>query len=114
MHRRQDTSGQICSLYISMYINIMAKKYSIAEARTNLPSIVDEAEAGREIQLTRRGKAVAVVVSLREFQRLRSERSSFGAAYKQFLATHRLDEVGLVEPFLEADRDRSTGRSVAL
>lgn len=92
----------------------MTKKYSIAEARSNLPAIVDQAEAGQEIQLTRRGKAVAVVVSLREFQRLRNERSSFGVAYKQFLASHQLDEVGLDEPFLEADRDRSSGRSIAL
>jgi prevent-host-death family protein len=44
----------------------MPKRYSIAEARSNLPSIVGQAEAGREIELTRRGKPVAVLVSLQE------------------------------------------------
>ena len=29
----------------------MPKRYSIADARSNLPSIVDEAEAGEEIEL---------------------------------------------------------------
>ena len=48
----------------------VSKRYSIAEARSNLPSIVDQAEAGHEIELTRRGKPVAVLVSLRELQRL--------------------------------------------
>ena len=46
----------------------MAKRYSIAEARSNLPTIVDQVEAGQEIELTRRGKAVAVVLSLRELR----------------------------------------------
>ena len=40
----------------------MAQQYSIAEARSSLPSIVDQAEAGVEIQLTRRGKPVAALM----------------------------------------------------
>ena len=56
----------LANLYMYMYIFDMAKRYSIAEARSNLSSIVDQAEAGQEIELTRRGKPVAVVVSLRE------------------------------------------------
>ena len=92
----------------------MAKRFSIAEARANLPSIVDQAEAGQEIELTRRGKAVAVVVSLREFERLRGERAPFAAAYKHFLTTHSLSKVGLDESFLNAPRDATAGRTVAL
>ena len=44
----------------------MTKRYSVAEARSSLPTIVDQVEAGQEIELTRRGIGVAVVVSLRE------------------------------------------------
>ena len=58
----------------------MPKRYSIADARSNLPSIVDEAEAGEEIELTRRGKPVAAIVSLRELQRLRGARTVFSDA----------------------------------
>lgn len=93
----------------------MPKRYSIADARTNLPSIVDEAEAGEEIELTRRGKPVAVVLSLREVERLRGrEHSAFGDAYRRFLKAHPLDEVGLDRDELASLRDRSVGRKVKL
>jgi len=101
-------------MYIEAYIMRMAKRYSIAEARSHLPSIVNQAEAGQEIELTRRGKPVAVLLSLHELERLRGERAGFGDTYRQFLKTHRLTEVGLEEGELESTRDRSTGRKVAL
>lgn len=41
----------------------MDKTYSIAEARNDLSHVVREAEAGRPVTLSRRGRAVAVVVS---------------------------------------------------
>ncbi|HYD48095.1 MAG TPA: type II toxin-antitoxin system Phd/YefM family antitoxin [Terriglobales bacterium] len=101
-------------MYVYMYISDMTKRYSIAEARSQLPSIVDEAEAGHEIELTRRGKPVAVLVSLRELERLRGERASFGDAYRRFLKAHRLDEVRFDEHEVASARDRSTGRKVDL
>lgn len=51
----------------------------------------------RHIELTRRGKPIAVVISLREFERLHGERAPFGDAYKRFLKAHPLHEVGLDE-----------------
>lgn len=101
-------------MYIMMYINRMAQRYSIAEARSNLPTIVDEVEAGREVELTRRGKPVAVVVSLRELSRLRGKRGNFGAAYDSFLQRHALNEIGLEEDFATSVRDRSRGRETSL
>ena len=41
----------------------MDKTYSIAEARNDLSNVVREAEAGRPGTLSRRGRAVAVVVA---------------------------------------------------
>jgi prevent-host-death family protein len=92
----------------------VSKRYSIAEARSNLPSIVDQVEAGHEIELTRRGKPVAALVSLRELERLRGQRASFADAYKRFLAAHPLDEVGVDESTFATSRDRSPGRKVSL
>lgn len=92
----------------------MSKRYSIAEARSNLPTIVDQAEAGQEIELTRRGKPVAVVVSLREIERLRSQRARFGETYKRFLKTHPLREIGIEPDFFDSARDRDPGRKVVL
>jgi len=99
-----------------MYIRCMSKskRYSIAEARSNLPTIVDQAEAGQEIELTRRGKPVAVVVSLRELERLRTDRPRFGDAYRSFLERYSLDDVGLEENFFDSIREKSGGREVAL
>jgi len=48
----------------------MEKKYSIAEARHNLPAIVHEAERAGAVRITRRGQVVARLVSEHEFQRL--------------------------------------------
>jgi prevent-host-death family protein len=92
----------------------MPQRYSISEARTSLPAIVDLAEAGRQIELTRRGRPVAVVVSLREFERLRGERPRFADAYKVFLSKHSLAEIGLDEDFVRSVRETGPGREVSL
>lgn len=100
-------------MYMTMYITIMADRYSIAEARTSLAAIVDQAESGRKVELTRRGRAVAVVISLREFERLRGGRRSFGKAYRAFVEKYPLSEIGVDADFLPA-RDKATGRKVVL
>ena len=46
----------------------MEKKYSISEARRNLPAIVHEAERTGPVRITRRGEVVARLISEREFQ----------------------------------------------
>ncbi len=48
----------------------MEKKYSIAQARQQLPAIVREAERAGAVRITRRGQVVARLVSEHEFQRL--------------------------------------------
>jgi prevent-host-death family protein len=92
----------------------MPKRYSIADARSNLPSIIDAAEAGEEIELTRRGKPVAVIVSLRELEKLRSARTGFSEAYRRFLESHSLRAIGLDADFFQKTRDRESGRKVSL
>ena len=92
----------------------MAQSYAIAEARANLPTVVDEVEAGAAVELTRRGKVVAVMISVAEYQRLRSKRSTFQEAYQQFLKKHSLAKLGLEPGFARKLRDRSSGRKVDL
>jgi prevent-host-death family protein len=91
----------------------MSRKYSIAEARSSLPRIVDEPQAGLEVELTRRGQPVAVVVSRREFDRLRATRRHFSEVYRHFLGQFSLDEIGLERDFA-VTRDKSAGRQVSL
>jgi prevent-host-death family protein len=101
-------------MYILMYINVMAHTYSIAEARASLPTIIDQAEAGLEIELTRRGKPVAVVISFRKFERLWADRRGFGDAYRKFLKRHSLAQVGLAGDFAASTREKGAGREVSL
>ncbi len=91
----------------------MAERYSIADARTSLAAIVDKAEAGRKVELTRRGRAVAVVISLREFERLRGGRRPFAKAYRAFVEKYPLSEVGVDADFPPL-RDKDAGRKVSM
>ena len=101
-------------MYISMYTDFMSRRYSIAEARAHLPNLVDQAESGVEVELTRRGQPVAVLVSHGEFERLRGKRSHFGDAYRKFLQKHSLNEMGIEDDVAASTRDKATGRKVSL
>ena len=100
-------------MYMTMYSQSMTERYSIADARTSLAAIVDQAEAGQKVELTRRGRAVAVVISLREFERLRGGRRPFGKAYRAFVEKYPPSKIGLDAEFPPA-RDKATGRKVSL
>ena len=101
-------------MYMFMYTYCMAKRYSIAQARSNLPSIVDQAASGLEIELTRRGKPVAAVISLQELERLRGDRPRFADAYHSFLARYSLKKVGVERDFFESIRGSDRAREVPL
>jgi prevent-host-death family protein len=101
-------------MYILMYTWKMSPRYSIAQARSRLPSLVNQAEAGIDVELTRRGQPVAVLISRREVERLRGKRVHFGDAYKKFIETHSLQEIGVDKDFAASVRDRTTGRKVSV
>jgi prevent-host-death family protein len=87
----------------------MAKQYSIAAARDQLPALVHEAERGKLIQLTRRGKAVALLISVADYERLSSQRMDVWDKLQGFRAKYDLSDVDVDEVF-ENVRDRSPGR----
>jgi len=65
----------------------MLKEISIAEAMRKLPSIIHDVEAGMPVRLTRRGKPVAVVVAINEYQRSEPEKKGFRDAFMAFRKT---------------------------
>jgi prevent-host-death family protein len=101
-------------MYILMYTRKVAKTYSVADARAHLPDILDAVEAGKEIQLTRRGRAVAVVLSPERYEALRRKQADFREAYRTFVGRYSLEEIGLEADFFESVRDRESGRRVRL
>ena len=89
----------------------MTKQYSIAEARHNLPGVVHEAEGGTRVELTRRGKPVAVLVGIEDYERLAEGRRDFWEAYEEFRRELDLAELGINPDEIFADvRDSSPGR----
>lgn len=92
----------------------MPKSYTVASARARLAEIVDEVEAGKEIELTRRGKKVAIVMSAARYARLRGDRVAFMTAYETFREDNDLDEVGVDPAWAAQLRDQSAGRDVDL
>lgn len=67
----------------------MNEKHSIAEARNHLSELVQRAETGEPVTLTRRGRAVAVLVSHHQFQNLQGARQpGFWDAFQGFTAQH--------------------------
>lgn len=101
-------------MYMRMYMRDMSKRYSMAEARKNLPSILDDAEAGSVVEITRRGKAVAVVIGQSEIDRLRGSSENFLEELIAFRAERGLDKDGLDRKFFRSLRSKDTGRKVKL
>lgn len=87
----------------------MSKQYSIAEARDNFTSVVHEAEKGERVELTRRGRPVAVLISLDEYQQLSTRRRSFWEAYEEFRRKYEASDIDTDDVF-SGVRDPSPGR----
>lgn len=92
----------------------MTNTYSVADARAHLPDILDAVESGKDIQLTRRGRAVAIVLSPERYVALQQRRADFRDAYRTFVSRYSLAEIGLEAEFFESVRDRGSGRRVRL
>jgi antitoxin Phd len=71
----------------------MPKSYSIAEAKNHFTELVRDVENDSPIQLTRRGKPVAVLLSTREYDRLQKGKVDFWTAYLAF--RERLQREGI-------------------
>jgi len=91
----------------------MKRVYSVAEARNHLAALVHEAEAGRAVRITRRGKPAAVLVSEGEYDRLTRQRPGFWKALGAFRSTVAPEDLVDADAAFDDVRDRSPGRDVA-
>jgi antitoxin Phd len=92
----------------------MLKQYSIAEARHNLASIVHGLERTPLVELTRRGKPIAVLLSLREFFKLKTNDTNFWKSYSDFRSRHDLAALNIKPECWSGVRDQTPGREVNL
>jgi prevent-host-death family protein len=88
------------------------KHYSIAEARNHFTSLVHAAEEGQPVAVTRRGRPIAVLLSLREYERLSQKQRGFAELYRDFLRRNPdLAEQAIeTEDWLHGIRDSVPGR----
>jgi antitoxin Phd len=93
-----------------MWRKAMQKQYSIAQARNDLPAIVHQVELDSPVELTRRGKPVAVIVSFGDYQRLTKGRKRFWEAVEEWRQSVDLEELNIGPEVWEGVRDRSPGR----
>ncbi|MFN2266707.1 MAG: type II toxin-antitoxin system Phd/YefM family antitoxin [Desulfonatronovibrio sp.] len=93
------------------------KNYSIAESKNHLPAIIHEVEKDDPVFIHRRGKTVAVLLSIDSYERLKGgNRTGFFQSYARFRS--RLEQhpphLCLKSDDLEGLRDQSTGREPLL
>ena len=91
----------------------MTDQYTIAEAKNRLPALVHSVESGPAVTLTRHGRPVAVLLSLREYERLNRKK---GDGYWHTLATLRQvmerEDAFISDDDLSNLRDMTPGRPV--
>ena len=92
----------------------MKKEYSIVEARNHLSEIVHQAETGKPVKLTRRGKAVAVLVAEREFMQMAGQATGFWDAWSALLQDLQVQRITLGAEIFRGVRATERGRDVAL
>lgn len=90
----------------------MSRRYSIAEARDRLAKVVHEVERGSPVELTRRGKPVAVLLGIHDYQRLQRSGLTFSEAFEKFRKSVDLKSLGIDPELFSSARDRSPGRTV--
>jgi len=81
---------------------------SIAEAKNHLTRIVQQAETGESVHITRHGKPVAVLVSAAEYERLRTgQPGSLWNTVLDWRKANAFDWPGLTDEEVDGWRDRT-------
>ena len=104
-----DESIMAIQIAILNHSRMKQQEYSVAEARDRLAELIHEAEHGRPIRITRRGKRAAVLVSEEEFQRSRG-RQKQGPGDAILAWRKKYGGVELTDAQIDGWRDRSIGR----
>ena len=95
---------------LAAIIGGMSRRISIAQARDHLTELVDAAEHGQPVELTRAGRPVAALVSLEE-HRSRASGRDLWSAIQEFRQTHDLSDLD-IDTVYAGVRDPSPGRAL--
>jgi prevent-host-death family protein len=88
-------------------------RYSVAEAKNQLPQLLREVEKGKPVEITKHGEPVAVVLSVGDYKQLVSKEKA-GSFWNKVTALRALADFEAVElEDLKNLRDTSQGREVS-
>lgn len=90
----------------------MAKSFSVAEARQHLPRLIRTVERGRAVEITRRGRPVAVLLSASEYLSLTGERPSFADTVANLRTRLAVEELAIGDEEFEGLREQWSGRRI--
>jgi len=94
--------------------DITNTRYSITQARNDLSRLLREAESGTTVELTRRGRRVAVIVGRRQYERFIARKCSFSEAWRKFASDGSLAELQIdSDDVFGHVRDSEPGRNVS-
>jgi antitoxin Phd len=96
-----------------MAMKTLRAPVSIADARNHLTRLVRDVERSGPVPLSRRGKPVAVLISLDAYRELSGERTSFWSALTRFRRGADVAAARIEPDNLRHLRDRAPGRSPA-
>ena len=100
------------AMMMAIWEAAMSREYSIAEAKDHLPEVVRAAETGEPVTLTRRGRPVAVILSLARYRELRTTRPDFWEVAEGIRRAAALDGVEFAEADFAGLRDELPGRDI--
>jgi prevent-host-death family protein len=83
------------------------KRVSVAEARNTLPALLHDAESA-PVEIVRRGKPVAVILSRASYDRLRGKGEGVWRALERFRETRDLEALDAADA-LDGVRDPASG-----
>jgi cellobiose PTS system EIIB component len=92
---------------------VMSQQYSIEQIPINLDKIIQGVEQGEQIEITKQGKPVAVIIAVTEYEKLLHKKQSFWESIEQFRKEYNV-EAAEIDPdeIFAFVRDKSTGREV--
>lgn len=85
------------------------QSYSIAQARNRFAAIVHDVEQLSSVELTRRGKPIAVILSIAEYERLKHGKQEFDDVYSRFRNSIDWTEVDIGPELFDNVRELSPG-----
>lgn len=84
--------------------------FTIAQARTHFPGLIHDAEKGKPVEITRRGKPVAILVSVDAYRHWTSPRPGFWDVVSTFRGRIEATKAGLAPKDFQGIRENKPGR----